>query len=254
MPKWTDRVDVSLVGDFTSGPGPLYTRLARSLESAIERGALPPGTRLPPERPLAESLGVSRTTVVLAYGRLREAGLVESRQGSGTFVPRRSPTPTRRPARESQGRSFLVDSVTRAAAEEPADTISFMGACLPAGDGELVAAWEDARADIESLARHAGYSAQGLPALRRAIASDFERRGLPTSPDEVLITGGAQQAIDLVTRLLVRPGAAVALEDPTYLGAIDAIGLAGARRVSVPVGAACWPLVTGFLARFAARR
>jgi len=234
MSRWTDHVD--LLGDFASGPGPLYTRLAQALESAIETGALPAGSRLPAERPLAGSLGVSRTTVVLAYARLREAGLVESRQGSGTFVPRRPQPSPRRSQREGPGRSFLVDSVTRAAAEEPADTISFMGACLPAGDELLAEAWDEARADIEALGAHAGYSPQGLPTLRSAIAEDFDRRGLPTSPDEVLVTGGAQQAIDLVARLLVPPGAAVALEDPTYLGAIDAVGLAGARRVSVPVG------------------
>ena len=74
--------------------------------------------------------------------------------------------------------------------------------------------------------------------LRRAIAAHFESRGVPTTPDEILVTNGAQQAIDLVGRLLVGRGEAVVLEDPTYLGAIDAFTLAGARLLPVPVGPA----------------
>jgi DNA-binding transcriptional MocR family regulator len=70
--------------------------------------------------------------------------------------------------------------------------------------------------------------------LRREVAARFEERGLPTSPDEILITTGAQQAIDLAARLLVGRGDSVVLEDPTYLGAIDALTLAGARLVPVP--------------------
>ncbi|HVH19684.1 MAG TPA: winged helix-turn-helix domain-containing protein, partial [Myxococcota bacterium] len=92
MPKWTDsRLDVlPVLRNWSAGTGPMYSRLAHAMRSAIERGELPGGSRLPPERPLAEALEVSRTTVVLAYQRLRDEGLVESRQGSGTWVPRRA--------------------------------------------------------------------------------------------------------------------------------------------------------------------
>jgi len=241
MPKWTDSV-VSIrpaLGDWSSGAGPIYSRLARALRRAIEEGDLTGGTRLPPERPLAEALEISRTTVVLAYGQLRRSGLVESRQGSGTWVSHRAGLPARRRRPEPRGHSFLVDSVTRAAAEEPADTIGFLGACLPAAAGGFIQdAWEAAGADLAGLACGAGYSPQGLPTLRRAIASWFEERGLPTSPDEVLVTGGAQQAIDLAARLLVGEEDAVVLEDPTYLGAIDAFAAARARLVPLPVGLA----------------
>jgi DNA-binding transcriptional MocR family regulator len=237
MPKWTDaRLDlVPLIGEWSAGRGPLYARLSEAMRSAIESGELAPGTRLPPERPLADALSVSRTTVVLAYGRLRERGLVESRRGSGTWVPRRAGLA--RPAlREERGRSFLVDSVTRAASEETADTIGFMGACLAGSGVPLDEEWRAARADLAELACGTGYSPQGWPALRRAVAARFEARGLPTTPDEILVTNGAQQAIDLLGRLLVARGEAVVLEDPTYLGAIDAFTLAGARLLSVPVG------------------
>jgi len=245
MPKWTDtRLDLlPRIGDWSRGQGPLYSRLADAVGSAIESGGLSAGTRLPPERPLADALEVSRTTVVLAYGRLRRRGLVESRRGSGTWVSHgahatRLAQRTAREPREGLAQSFLVDTVTRAAAEEPADTISFMGACLAGAGLPLEEEWRAAQGDVAELACGTGYSPQGWPALRRAIAARFEERGLPTTVDEILITNGAQQAIDLVARLFVGRGEAVALEDPTYLGAIDAFALAGARLLPLPVGAA----------------
>lgn len=245
MPKWTDtRLDlVSQVGDWSAGSGPLYARLAQAVRSGIESGELAAGTRLPPERSLAEALGVSRTTVVLAYGRLREQGLVESRQGSGSWIPRRAllsrPVP-----RDERSRSFLVDSVTRASSEEPAGTIGFMGACLSGSPVPLDEEWRAAQADVAGLAGGTGYSPQGWPPLRQAIAARFEARGVPTTPDEILVTNGAQQAIDLLGRLLVARSDAVAIEDPTYLGAIDALTLAGAQLVPVPVGATGADLAT----------
>ena len=236
MPKWTDsRLEiVPLLGSWSSGTGSLHARLAGAIRSAAECGALPAGSRLPPERPLAEALEVSRTTVVLAYARLREEGFVESRQGSGSWISRRAGAASPRLGDE-RSRSFLVDTVTRAAAEEPAGTIGFLGACLPGTGVPLEDAWRAATADVAEMAGGTGYSPQGWPALRRAIADRLERRGLPTSPDEILVTNGAQQAIDLVGRLLVARGDAVVIEDPTYPGAIDALALAGARLLGVPV-------------------
>jgi DNA-binding transcriptional MocR family regulator len=239
MPKWTDsRLDVvPLFREWESGTGPMYTRLAAAMRSAIERGELLRGTRLPPERPLADALEVSRTTVVLAYQRLRDEGLVESRQGSGTWVRRRVGGASPPSRLEEQHRSFLTDSVTRAAAFETEGTIGFMGACLPGASVPLDEEWRAAEADVAELAGGVGYSPQGLLPLRRAIAADFERRGVPTSADEILVTTGAQQAIDIVSRLLVARGESVVLEDPTYLGAIDALSLTGAELVPVPAGA-----------------
>ena len=228
---------VPLIGDWSTAPGPLYSRLAQAMQSAIETGELAAGTRLPPERPLAEALHVSRTTIVLAYSKLREQGLLESRQGSGTWIPRRASL-SRKAPRDERSRSFLVDSLARGATGEPTDTIAFMGACLPGTGLALDEEWRAAEADVAALACGTGYSPQGWLPLRRTIASHFEARGVPTTPDEILVTNGAQQAIDLVGRLLVGRGEAVVLEDPTYLGALDAFTLAGARLLPVPVGPA----------------
>jgi DNA-binding transcriptional MocR family regulator len=237
MPNWTDTPLelVSRLGDWSAGAGPLYARLAAAVRALVEAGEVAGGTRLPPERPLAEALGVSRTTVVLAYRELREQGLASSRQGSGTWVPRRPDLP-RRPDPHERSRSFLVEAVTRAASEEAPDTIGLMGACLPGPCVPLAEEWRAAEGDVAELTSGTGYSPQGWPALRRAIAAGYEARGLATSAGEILVTNGAQQAIDLVARLLVARGDSVVVEDPTYLGAIDAFALAGARLVSIPVG------------------
>lgn len=80
-----------LLGNWISGSGPLHRQLSSALRDLIELGELPPSTRLPSERSLAETLAISRTTVVTAYQALRHGDLISSRQGSGTFVrpPRR---------------------------------------------------------------------------------------------------------------------------------------------------------------------
>ena len=84
---------VELLGDWAVGQGPLYRRLADALERIIRDGGMQPGESLPPERPFAKALAISRATVVTAYDKLREQGIVDSRQGSGTRVSRLAATP-----------------------------------------------------------------------------------------------------------------------------------------------------------------
>ena len=89
---------VEALGDFRHGEEPLYQQLAAAITRAVLRSDLLPGTRLPPERKLAQALKLSRTTVVQAYARLREAGTIESRHGSGTWIRRAGKTALAQPA------------------------------------------------------------------------------------------------------------------------------------------------------------
>lgn len=215
-----------LLGPWAATGGPLYAALAGAVRGAVRRGELPEGTVLPPERELARRLHVSRTTVVAAYGALKEEGVLASRQGRGTWV---------------------------AAADAPrAGDVAFSGelyANLLGGGGdviELTAAAPPATAVVaEEVARLArdglaglvsgvGYVPAGLPDLRERIAELHAAQGLPTRPDEVLVTTGAQQAIGLVTSLFGESGQAALVEEATYPGALDAIRAAGMR----PAGAA----------------
>ncbi len=226
----------TLSGWTTAATGPLYRRLAEAIRAAIRRGELSSGTRLPTERALAAELSVSRSTVVAAYDLLRGEGWLESRQGSGTWVRRHASV-----ARFGEDRpGFLGRSTVtfRALIEGPGESIEFTTAALVAGDLFRRPAVARAFEDLAAYARTAiGYEAVGHVPLRAAIADHLTRRWrLPTTQDEVIVTTGAQQAIGLATALYARPGEVVAVEDPTYLTAIDVFTAAGVRLLPVPIG------------------
>jgi DNA-binding transcriptional MocR family regulator len=226
------------LGYWSARPGPLYRKLADALRAGLERGEIETGMRLPPERVLARQLAVSRTTVVQAYDLLRAEDWLESRQGSGTWV-RRAPASPMRMTEWLPGAPSLVmkrDAIVASLTEKAPDTIDLTCAAPPPLPG-LVEAGVAASADeLAAATREHGYSALGAPALRRAIARHLERRGLPTTASQVLVTSGAQQAIALLAALFVRRGETVLCESPTFLGALDALGAAGASLSALPVG------------------
>jgi DNA-binding transcriptional MocR family regulator len=205
-------------------PGPAYVALADAVRRAVLAGDLPLSTRVPGERELAAALGVSRTTTSGAYGLLREQGYLRSRQGSGTVTalpdaparPGLAPHPAS-PVPAGAGPAGVVD-LTIAACGAPRD---------------LRAAAERA---VEALPRYAGhgYHPLGLDVLREAVADRYTARGTPTTPDQVLITTGAQHAIALLMRTHAGPGDRVVVEQPTYPHAIEAVRSVGARPVPVP--------------------
>ncbi|HYH93614.1 MAG TPA: PLP-dependent aminotransferase family protein, partial [Candidatus Saccharimonadales bacterium] len=240
--KRTSIVDPSglatILGDWSSGADPLNEQLGSALARAIERGDLPAGTRLPAERELAAALGLSRTTIVAAYDRLRTANLVRSRQGSGTRVAQRrpgltqpylplpaSPVPTELSSDPAVG--LLTPAVD--------DAIEFTIGALPASPAVAQAIADAMRHDLGDLLGHTGYDPFGLPALRVEVAAYLRRLGVPTDPDQILITSGAQQALHLIGSQLGGPGQSVLVENPTYIGAVDAFRATGNRLVPVPL-------------------
>lgn len=224
---------VASLRDWRARRGPAYRKLTDAIREAIAAGTFPVGSTIPPERKLAETLGVSRTTVVGAYEALREEGWLESVQGSGTRVTRAGAPPAPPPPGDASHRR---NTAFRGLIDSSGSAISFLGLHLPAISPHFEEAMAEAARDARSLLRHHGYTGLGLISLREAIALHLSRAGLPTRSAEVLVTHGAQQAIGLSATLLLRRGDAVVLEDPTYLGAIDLFGAAGARLIPVPVG------------------
>ena len=221
------------LGGWREGPGPAYVRLADAVRAAIEAGDVPPGGKIPAERPLARLLAVSRTTVVTAYEKLRNEGWLESRQGSGTRARRPG---SASPALAHEGGAAAAHRIYRVLAEPHAGMVEFLAAHLP-GAGILTEVL--ARAAPQSAkdwAREPGYYPLGLPELRRVVARHLTRLGLPSTDEQVLITSGAQQAIALAASLLLKRGDAVILEDPTYLGAVDVFQSLGARLLPVRIG------------------
>jgi DNA-binding transcriptional MocR family regulator len=181
-------------------------------------GRLPVGTRLPPERDLAGVLHVSRATVTAAYGRLREDGWADARQGSGTW--------TRLPAGPDVG-SWVP------APAEPG--VIDLAHAAPAAPPQVSAAFAAALADLPRLLPSHGYAPHGLPELRARIAARFTARGLPTTPEHVLVTGGALHATAVALSVLAAPGEPVLVESPSYPNALDALTSQGSHAVPVPV-------------------
>ncbi|QCX79950.1 2-aminoadipate transaminase [Streptomyces sp. YIM 121038] len=207
-----------------AGERPGYRALAQAVRTLLLDGRVPLHTRLPAERELATALGVSRATVTAAYDLLRDSGFARSRRGASTWTELPE---GRRPASVA---AFPVgDGVIDLAVAAP-----------PAPQAELSAALAAAAARLPEHAPTAGYHPYGLPELRAAVAERFTRRGLPTLPDQILITTGAQHAISLALALLGRPGDRALVENPSYPNALDAIRRAGLRATPVPVTDAGW--------------
>ena len=209
-----------LDGWAAGSPGRLSRRLAHRLRSVIRSGLLDPGTRLPPERSLAAALGVSRATVVAALDELRADGLVSSRHGSGTIVAEAAGRST--PAGLTFAETALADHrAINLAVSAPADASVL---------GDLVLTV----ADLVSVDPAHGYAPDGLPSLRAALAARHTAAGLPTSPEGIHVTNGAQHALALILAAHCRPGDAVAVEDPTYVGLNDVAAALGLRLVPLP--------------------
>lgn len=195
-----------------------YRKLATALRLLILDGRLAPDARLPGERDLAVALGTSRGTVVAAFGELRASGLLASRRGSGS-----------------------VTSAPRATAGTEDAVVDFTIAALPAGPS-IHLAYVEALAALPAHLPTPGFHPLGIPELREALSARFAARGLPTSPEQIMVTNGALPALALVLRLMTGPGDRVLVDHPTYPPALDAIRGASCRPIAVALPASGWDL------------
>ncbi|MEU4695210.1 PLP-dependent aminotransferase family protein [Actinoplanes sp. NPDC023714] len=210
---------VERLGRWSSGRGALYLLLAGRLRTMIDDGELPPGALLPPDRTLAAALAVGRSTVVAAYDLLAGEGRIVRRQGSGTRVAGPA-SGTPRPTTDAPAFLHLL---------EPRDGVIMLACAAPdAPPAELAEAYARILPDLAGISGDIGYHPTGHPALRRAIADRYRSRGLPTTPDQILVTTGGQQALTLLARTLIRPGDRVLVQAPTYFGALEAFRSEGA--------------------------
>ncbi|NIH87710.1 PLP-dependent aminotransferase family protein [Amycolatopsis granulosa] len=219
------------LADWSARSGPLYARLSTALTAAIERGDIPPGTVLPPERSLAKRLAIGRSTVMHAYARLREAGILETRQGSGSWVTGGQRTGNGEAPRES---------LPVAALRNPAALVDLATAALPAHRRlrDAVAALGVADPDTAVALDTPGYHPAGLPALRAALADRLTTQGLPTAADQVLVTTGDQQGLSLLAAHALPDREPAIVEAPTSPGILDVLhGLSVPLRGAPPVTA-----------------
>jgi 2-aminoadipate transaminase len=231
-----------------SNPLAAYRQIADQLAHIIREGALADRERLPASRDLAKSLGVNRVTVVAAYELLEQEGLVKAHVGRGTYVrapqSRGSAAPEGTPTGPSPSRfwsSQFAESFSsqwaRPSLRAPEGTI-FLDYALPPTDLFLV---DQFRRSLNSaLKKHGGEALQmgqsdGFAPLKDYIASHMTRMGIPTQPNEILITNGCQQGLDLVRRVFVGYDDSIVLEEPTYPGAINVFSGGRIRKLTVPM-------------------
>ncbi|SHW01110.1 transcriptional regulator with HTH domain and aminotransferase domain [Mycobacteroides abscessus subsp. abscessus] len=205
--------------------GPAYSGLADAIRLLIVDGRLPVGARYPSERALADALRVSRTTVTAAYAQLREDGYLNARRGarSTTALPPTALTASPAP-------------IVRTG------TLSLADAAPSAPAAATLEAFARAAQRVAPHLHDLGIELTGVAELRQAIAERYCARGLPTDPDEIMVTTGALHAINLVLATYARPGDRVLIEQPTYHGAISLIAASGARPVPVSMAEDGWEL------------
>ncbi|MEV5749527.1 PLP-dependent aminotransferase family protein [Actinoallomurus sp. NPDC052308] len=218
---------IERLGRWSVGRGPLYVLLAARLRRLIDDGELPSDTRLPPERAFASALAVGRNTVVAAYELLRTEGRIVRRQGSGTRVAGVAP-----PAPPgTTGAPVFLHLL------EPRDGVILLACAAPdSPPPELAAAYGRIAPALARISGDIGYHPAGNLGLRRAIAERYARRGVPTEPEQILVTNGGQQALSLLTRAFARPGDRVLVEAPTYPGALEALRDEAAVPRTLPPG------------------
>jgi GntR family transcriptional regulator/MocR family aminotransferase len=232
---------------------PLYRQLYESLRSAILDGRLGAGARLPSSRLLASDLGVGRNTVLAAFEQLTAEGYLEAVVGAGTRVARSLPddlleitrrtVPPKKPTTETSNtlsqRGAALASVRRPGVTYERGQGRAFQHGLPALDLFPMPLWSRllARRSRDTGAGLLGYeTGAGFQPLREAIAAHAgAARGVICTPDQVIVTSGAQAALMLATQMVVDPGDPVWLEEPGYLGARGAMRGAGAEIIPVPV-------------------
>jgi GntR family transcriptional regulator/MocR family aminotransferase len=241
---WSDLLLVSVRRD---GTVPVFHQIYLQLRKLILEGTVPAGTRLPPTRGLAERLQVARSSVVSAYEQLLAEGFAAGRPGAGTYVSAdlpEAPDPQEGAAAPAGAGEPRSAPTARYAALAP-DPAQFGPAPFNTGrcslDNQTLRTWR--QLSMAHLRRPGpgmlGYDHPlGTLRLRHAVAEYLRAaRAVRCDAAQVLITAGAQQAMDLVLRILVEPGTPVWIEDPAYPAMHAALRAAQARVVPVPVDA-----------------
>jgi DNA-binding transcriptional MocR family regulator len=226
---------------------PIYRQIYETLREGILTGALPVGTRLPPERSLATRLEVNRSTVVHAYRDLAADGLIDQRVGSGSRVAATMRGDAERaaavpwwvslpPWRVGAFPAVLGELAAKTDTPDAVERISFVQGVPPTDPSPL----DELAHSFERVGRVKSFvlsygDSEGYEPLRIAIAERMRARGARIEPRDVLMLTGSTQGITLVAQSLAEPGDEIMVEAPTYPGALQIFQIAGLRAIPVAV-------------------
>jgi len=241
---------------------PLYVQIRDQLRAMVHTGELRPGDRIPASRELAHSLGVHRTTVANAYAELESEGLIQGHVGRGTFIRHDpgeesargsangatngqkgfAPAPPNLSNGALRWESLFADERGEEALSriypEAASGVIALVAARPAEEFFPV---EELRSCVQAVLKQSGGeilqlgSSDGYAPLKRELLEQLSREGLRLKSEQLLVTAGVQQSLDLICKAFLRPGDAVVLEDPTYPGSMTVFTTARVRCLGVPV-------------------
>jgi len=232
--------DLSRDGDVS-----LTQQLVDRFAAAIESGELEPGEKLPTTRALAEEAGINHLTAARAYRRLAELGFVTASVGRGTFV--RTVTPAAPieegddwqtyvlPDRPLTYREQVIDDAFRYAREPEVLSLATGWPSPRMYPTEELAEITAAVFEEEGGEAISYLTAEGLFELREQLARWVSESGRPVDPDDIIVTSGARQAIDLAARTVLEPGDVAVVESPTFVGILSSARATGARVIGVPV-------------------
>lgn len=236
---WTTALD-------RDAPESLTQQIVDRIAEAVDTDALAPGEKLPPTRDLARAAGVNHLTAARAYRRLAEMGYVTATVGRGTFVRSHPPGSGSEqgdgdewqelalpPRPTIYAEQVMEDSIRLAS--EPG--VVSLAAGFPSPERYPVADLARIAQEVlhEEGAKALNYiSAEGLPELRERLAEKGREAGFADDADEIIVTSGARQGIDLVTRALLEPGDVCVMEAPTFAGLLASARAAGAQVIGIP--------------------
>jgi len=215
---------------------PLYRQLASFIQQLVDTGRLTAGDRLPPTRDLATQLGLNRTTVSAAYELLETDGILTGQVGRGSFI---AAGPSRhaggidwlrflesRPSTSPRVPSYSGNDVISFAASRPSQDL------FPLDDFRSSAEAVVSSPDLASILQLG--SPGGYDPLRRYLLEKAQAEGIARPTDDILVTNGCQQALDLLCRVLISTGDSVVVEDPVYPGVRNLFQEAGANLIGAP--------------------
>jgi len=233
----TSQLDPTQISLARQAGSSLSDQVYGAIQRWIAQGDLPENSRLPTTRDLASALGINRGTVQTAYRRLKEEGLVTGRVGSGTVV---------RGGRKLPRARFRVEDLLSRGAAGLSEEAPLAASTPLVADFSTLAP-DERFFPLEEFTRTLSYAWSrrrdlwqyapplGLEELRGEISRRLVESGIPRTPEEILVVSGAQQGLDLLFRTFTDPGDAVAMESPTYPGALTLARLAGVSVVALPM-------------------
>ncbi|MGF1512682.1 MAG: PLP-dependent aminotransferase family protein [Elainellaceae cyanobacterium] len=218
---------------------PLYEQVAQRLQGLIDEGTLGPGDRLPSVRRLHHQLSVSVSTVLEAYRLLEDQGLITARPQSGYYVRSGSQLPPEPAPSEPPQQSYAVDlslALQIISSVRDPDLLQ-LGAAIPSVEHLPTAALNRIMGKVlrsESDAVHSYDASSGRQLLQQEVAKRMLNAGCSTTPEAVVITNGATEAVYLSLRAVTQPGQVVAIESPIYFGMLEVLKSLELKALELP--------------------